>query len=242
MSLLGIKQQPQQKERLIMSATRIWNGINGGQDKMSNGNIDNSSLNQMVRSSGGVENTASVLLNDTSASTKEATSHADNTPKLIREKEVATMFISRLPANAYLSLISFDEPAKVEIPLGRLTDKLTSIQAVQRLCYQGATGMRSALTLALKELEKTPHGYFKRVYCITDGMGTDGDCTAIVDKLKESGVQLHFIGFGKGDEIDEATMSRLASISESGDVLYKHFTEFSQLSQYMRTQTQTITY
>ncbi|MCK4982951.1 MAG: hypothetical protein KAS17_08510, partial [Victivallaceae bacterium] len=72
--------------------------------------------------------------------------------------------------------------------------------------------------------------------------GTDGDCTRIANKLKTAGVQLHFIGFGRSDEIDEETMKALASVSENGKVLYMHFTEFSELSSYMGTQTQTITY
>lgn len=230
------------KREIIMSETRIWNGIDGSQDRMGNGNNNNYSLAPVAREAGGVAATANVLLIDTSGSTAEATSSNDNTPKLIREKEVATMFASKLPSNAHFSLISFDEPAKVEIPLRPLREKLVAIQAIQCLDIEGATGMRSALTLALKELENAPANYFKRVYCITDGMGTDGDCTGIADRLKAAGVQLHFIGFGQSNEIDEETMKRLASVSEDGKALYMHFTEFSQLSRYMGTQTQTITY
>lgn len=224
-----------------MSETRIWNGINDSHDRMGNGNSKNYSLAPVARSAAGVEATANLLLIDTSASTEDATSLEDETSKLIREKEVGTMFISKLPASAHFSLISFSEPAKVEIPLQPLREKLTAIQAVQRLESMGGTGMRSALTFALRESERAPANYFKRVYCITDGMGTDGDCSEIANRLKAEGVQLHFIGFGREDEIDEKTMRQLASISENGDVLYMHFAEFSQLSQYMGTQTQTIT-
>ena len=225
-----------------MTATRIWNGINDGHDQMHNGNNKSYSLAPVARSAAGVEATANLLLIDTSGSTEEATSSNDNTPKLIREKEVATMFISKLPASAYFSLISFDEPAKLKIPLRPLREKLVAIQAVQKLDYEGWTGMQSALTLALQELERAPANYFRRVYCITDGMGTDGDCVGIANKLKTAGVQLHFIGFGQSDEIDEKTMKELASVSDTGEALYMHFSEFSQLSRYMGTQTQTITY
>ena len=102
--------------------------------------------------------------------------------------------------------------------------------------------MRSALTLALKELEKAPANYFRRLYLISDGMGTDGDCTTIANKLKAAGIQIHSIGFGSDFEIDEAAMRDIASVSENGQPFYMHFTEFCELSQYMGTQTQTITY
>ena len=225
-----------------MNDTRIWDGIDNGHDRMHNENNKTYSLAPVTKNISGVENTANLLLIDTSGSTKEATSCQDSTSKLIREKEIATMVASKLPASAYFSLISFDYPARLESPLRPLSEKLAVIQIVQQLDYKGATGMRSALGLALKELEKAPANYFKRVYCITDGMGTDGNCSRIADQLKAAGAQLHFIGFGKGDEIDEATMRQLASVAENGKPLYMHFTEFTQASDYMSTQTQTITH
>ena len=221
--------------------TRIWNDIDNNQDRMHNGNSRTHSLAPVTSNTGGVGFTANFLMIDTSGSTREATSLQDKTAKLIREKEVATMFISKLPTSAYFSLISFDNPAKLEVPLRPLNEKLAAIQAVQKLDYRGSTGMRKALELALIELEKTPVNYFKRVYCITDGMGTDGNCSKIASEIKATGAQLNFIGFGKDYEIDEVTMKQLASISESGAPLYMHFTEFKQLSDYMNTQTQTIT-
>ena len=222
--------------------TRIWDGINrSSNDRMHTGNSRTYSLTTVANNSGDVKNTANVVLIDTSGSTRESTSFEDDTPKLIREKQVATLFVSKLPADAYFSLISFDEPASVKVPICQLKEKLAAIQIVQGLDYKGATGMRSALTLASKELDNVHANYFKRVYCITDGIGTDGSCRKIAKQLKSAGVQLHFIGFGKGNEIDEEEMRKLASVSETQDVLYKHFTEFSQLSRYMGTQTQTIT-
>ncbi|MDD5766942.1 MAG: VWA domain-containing protein [Candidatus Marinimicrobia bacterium] len=221
--------------------TRIWDGIDNSQDK-SNSGYGNISLAPAIRNSGGVDKTDNVVLIDISGSTQDATSSNDSTPKLIREKEVTTMFISKLPPCAKFSLISFGEPARVEIPLQPLNQKLNAIQKVQQLDYNGATGMRHALTLARKELQGSYTNYFRRVYCITDGMGTDGDCTKIANRLKAENIQLHFIGFGSGNEIDEATMRNLASTSEDGRILYMHFTEFSQLSRYMGTQSQTITY
>ena len=221
--------------------TRIWEDINDSQEKFSNG-CSGTSLAPVIRHTGGVEITANDVLIDISASTENATSSSDRTPKLTREKEVTTMFISKLPPGAYFSLISFGDSARVEIPLQPLNQKLNAIQKVQQLDYDGATGMQRALTLALKELKKAPANYFRRLYLISDGMGTDGDCTAIANKLKATGVQIHCIGFGSGSGIDDATMKKLASVSENGQPMYMHFTEFSQLSQYMKTQTATISY
>ena len=221
--------------------TRIWEDINDNQEKFNNG-CSGTSLTPVINHTESVERTKNILLIDISGSTEDATSKSDSTPKLHREKETVTMCISRFPSKAEFALISFGDPARVEIPLQPLNQKLNAIQKVQQLDYNGATGMRGALILALKELEKGNANYFKRVYCITDGMATDGDCTRIANKLKAAGIQLHFIGFGSGSGIDEVTMRKLASVSESGQALYMHFTEFSELSQYMKTQTATINY
>ncbi len=221
--------------------TRIWNGINDNQDRNNSNNNQNYSLAPVAANAARVDVTANAVLLDNSASTQDATSATDDTPKLAREREVATMFTSKLPPSAYLSLISFDEPAKVEIPLQPLNEKLTAIRKIQQLDYQGATGMCSALKLALKELKKAPANYFKRLYLISDGMGTDGDCNSIAGKLKAMGVQIHCIGFGQSGEIDEEAMKEIASDSDDGQPMYMHFTEFSSLSRYMGTQTQTIT-
>lgn len=219
--------------------TRIWNGIDDNQDRCNSN--QNYSLAPVTTGAASVSNTANVVALDNSGSTQDATSATDNTPKLAREIEVATMFTSKLPQSAYLALISFDEPAMVEIPLQPLNEKLTALRKIQQLDYQGATGMRSALKLALKELKKAPANYFLRLYLISDGMGTDGNCTRVATKLKAMGVQIHCIGFGQHGEIDEEAMKEIASISENDQPLYMHFTEFSQLSRYMGTQTQTIT-
>lgn len=220
--------------------TRIWDGIQNKQDKLNCGCSSTSSA-LAIRKAGNVKRTLNALLIDISGSTAAPTSAKDSTPKITREKEVATMFVSKLPAEAEFAMITFGEPASVEIPMQPLNQKLNAIHKIQRLDYDGATGMRSALKLALKELKNGNANYFKRVYCITDGMGTDGDCSRIADKLKKLDVQLQFIGFGQESAIDEATMKMLASVSENGQPMYMHFTEFSQLSRYMGTQTQTIT-
>ena len=221
--------------------TQIWEGINNSQEKFSNG-CNGTSLAPAIRHTDGVERTKNIFLIDVSGSTEDATSANDSTPKLYREMETVTMCISKFPSEAEFALISFGDPARLEIPLQTLNQKLNAIQKVQQLDYNGATGMRSALTLALKELEKGNANYFRRLYIISDGMGSDGDCTAIASKLKATGTQIHCIGFGRGNGIDEATMRKLASVSESGQTLYMHFTEFSELSQYMKTQTATISY
>lgn len=222
--------------------TRIWEDINDSQDRMCNEKNKNYSLAPVVANAASVEATVNILLLDTSGSTREATSSADSIPKLIREKSVGTMFVTKLPSNAYFSLISFNDPAQVEIPLQNLNQKLNAIQKIQQLDYDGATGIRSALTLALKELENAPANYFRRIYLLSDGQSTDGIGTSIAKRIKAAGGQIHCIGFGEGSEIDEESMKKLASVSENGQPMYMHFTEFSQLSRYMGTQSQTITY
>ena len=222
-----------------MSSTRIWSEIENGNNR--NPNNESYSMVPAIRRTAMIKQTANIMLIDVSGSTQEPISQNDRREKLIGEKEAATMFISKLPENTYFSLITFDDPSNLVIPMQPLQEKLSAIRAVQACTTSGATGMRSALNKAYEQFSKAPSGYQKRCYCVTDGMGTDGECYEIAEKLRNSGVQLHFIGFGHGSEIDEDLMLELASGSLSEGKLYKHFESAKQLSGFMRTQTQTIT-
>jgi hypothetical protein len=58
--------------------------------------------------------------------------------------------------------------------------------------------------------------------------------------LKKQNVQLHTIGFGTQDHIDENLLKKMASVSESGSPLYYHFMDSSNLTLFLKKQTQTI--
>lgn len=188
------------------------------------------------------EYTANVLNVDISDSTKHPISISDNRPKIVGEKEGSTSFVSSLPSSSYFSLITFSDTVKVLYPMQMLKEKLSVIKAIQSCRSHGMTAMRESMIKAFDELKNAPPNYKKRFYCVTDGKGTDGDCMDIADMMKEAGVQLFFIGFGEGEDIDEVLMKELASVTEAGKSLYCHFGSVRQLSSFLVTQTKTITY
>gem|GEM_PF-3373899 len=188
------------------------------------------------------ERTANVLAIDVSSSVEGCVSSADARSKLICEKESSTLFVSNLPASAYFSLISFGSMAKVMYPMQGLEEKLSVIKAIQSCRSDGLTAMCEAMHKAYDEFRKAPVGFKKRFFCVTDGHANDADCHDIADLLKGSGVQVHFIGFGEGLDVNEELMRELASVSETGESLYKHFSSAQQFSRFMNKQSRTITY
>jgi len=220
--------------------TQVWTGIQRTRTMTMD---DRSPQLPAVRAvdSSSSDKTANIILLDTSGSTKEPLSARDSRPKLIGGKEAITMFVSRIPASAWLGLVAFADLATTLIPLQPIEERLNLIRAVQGCAADGGTALNSALRAAEDELGKAPGGYMKRLYCITDGMPTDDGCRTVAKRLKASGVQLHFIGVGQGDEIDESLMRELASRSNSGDPLYRHFSEAKQLSTFMSRESRTIT-
>ena len=95
------------------------------------------------------------------------------------------------------------------------------------------------LALADKEFRKVPPGFTKRGYLQTDGM-PDSDPTSSAETLKRQNVQLHTIGFGAKDQLDENLLKRMASVSESGSPFYYHFMDASKLTLFLKRQTTTI--
>ena len=187
------------------------------------------------------ERTANVLLIDVSGSTEDRISFTDAKCKLIGEKVSSTLFVSNLPSSAYFSLISFSDRANILHPMQMLKEKLSVIKAIQGCHSDGSTALQSAMMKAYDEFKKVPAGYQKRLYCVTDGIA-DGDCRDVADLLKGEGVQLHFIGFGEGINVDENLMKELASVSETtGESLYRHFSSAQQFSRFMGGQSRTIT-
>lgn len=188
------------------------------------------------------ERTANIALLDFSGSMGDIVGRGDNRMKVEGVKEAISAFIVNLPSSVYFSLIIFNDEINVLWKMNALgRDKLKIIQLVQKKESDGFTSMRGACELAEKELTNVPNGYLKRVYLLTDGMPTDGDPSLIAETLKTQGVQIHTIGFGDGDEIDENLLRKMASKSASGTLLYYHFTDSQSLTCFLKKQTKTIT-
>jgi uncharacterized protein YegL len=219
-----------------MGKTVVWNGDN-----------TNVSENSVVRNTAvlsteerrSTANTANVAILDFSSSMLDMSGNS-NQKKVDAVKEGFTTFVANLPATSFVSIIAFSSSAKLLRPMSPLgQDKLKIIQLVQNYKASGTTAMKEGLTLAEKQFRNAPDGFLKRGYLQTDGI-PDDDPTAIAESLKKQNVQLHTIGFGTQDHIDENLLKRMASVSESGSPLYYHFMDASNLTLFLKKQTQTI--
>jgi len=222
--------------------TQIWNS--NSQTAMPEVPAAIQRQTQMFTSGSGssaVAKTANVLCLDHSGSTSSAIGHNDNRSIVVGVKEAASTFAVNLLSTAMLGIISFESLAKVECKMETVEGKkLNFVSAVQKLQSAGGTSMTEALELAKKMLTKAPADYQKRIYLITDGMSTDGDPTPTAERLKLDGTQIFCIGFGEGSDIDEATMRAMASVSESGESFFQHFTDEAKMTGFLKRQTSTV--
>lgn len=216
--------------------TQIWNGLT---EKKQTRVVDGSCLPAQFIAGGmeSVNRTANVLVIDLSGSTAEPVSNNDNRTKLECEKQAASIFATNIPLNSYLGVIAFSDSAQVIFPMQVLNEKLTVANMIQGCTIGGATSMRAALIETENELNRAPSGFFKRAYLMTDGQSTDGCIRSIADRIKNEGTQLHFIGVGAGSQIDDNLMRSVASITATGEICYKHFSDLDKLAGFIRRQT-----
>ena len=228
-----------------MSGTNFFNTQENVQEKRS---MEQNTMSQRKTSVFGVtekrttENTANVLLIDVSGSTTDKIGRGDSRQKLVGMKESATAFIFGLPQSALLGIVSFgDKVHEISplVPIGK--NKLNLVNAVQSLVPDGSTPMTQALVTASNMFGKLPsHWWIKRLYDLTDGI-PDHDPRREAEQLKRMGVQLHTIGFGDGQCIDECLLREMASVSGNGDPFYYHFLDSGNLTVFMKRQSVTYT-
>lgn len=188
-----------------------------------------------------IAQTANLLALDTSDSMNDKTGHGDMRKKIEGLKEAVTAFIVNLPSTSLLSIVCFSWTASVLCPMAAVSQgKLKIIQKVQGLKAGGTTAMKSALKNAEEQFRKVQGEYAKRLYLLTDGMPNTNP-SKVTDRLKQQKVQIHTIGFGEGNDIDENLLRSMASTSASGTQLYYHFTDAKNLTTFLKKQTQTLT-
>ena len=190
------------------------------------------------------ERTVNVLMIDESLSTAEPVSDQDTRAKLTGEKEAATMLVSGLPPEARLSIIAFSEVSRILFPLKQMGEnKLNMIREIQACQPRPATAMSRALIEAERIFNGAPSGQdmLARLFIMSDGMPTDGSPLDIASRLKGNAVQIHCLGFGCKEQIDEDLLRAMASVSEkTGEPFYHHFSSARNLTQYMGRQSKIV--
>ena len=159
---------------------------------------------------------ALALVIDTSGSMREGTSASPQGASKLERALAATDAIlsdARLSENDVVSLIQFDDEARVIWPLAPLGNRSGVRAALKQLHnYTGGTRMARGLTAARHELGRVEQGgVAHRVLLLTDGEAFDADeCPAVAQELADLNAPL--ITIGVGDEYNEELLRDLAEI------------------------------
>ncbi|MBW3635686.1 MAG: VWA domain-containing protein [Armatimonadetes bacterium] len=161
---------------------------------------------------------ALALVIDTSGSMREssrAPSGSRATSKLEHAIEATGAVLSnpRLVENDLISVIQFDDVARVVLPLSPLGNGRDARAALEKLKgYTGGTQVAQGLLAARGELSRILQGgVAQRVLLLTDGQAFDPDaCREAAARLAEANVPL--VSIGVGDDYNEELLRDLAEI------------------------------
>jgi len=216
---------------VIMSGTKIWNGDGMSMDKRFQSTRKTVVFGPQEKKT--TSKTVNIILADKSFSLADPIGHGDSRQKIIGVKESITSFLINLPSTAMISVIAFGSTVERLWNIGYIGDnKIKIIQLIQALRPWGSTAMKQALIEADKELLSAAEGFDKRIFLLTDGI-PNTDPREIAKNIKAKGVQLYTIGFGDGNQIDDALLKEMASIGPAGTPLYYHFKDAKQLTGFM---------
>ncbi len=130
--------------------------------------------------------------------------------------------ISRLnvgPNNVRVGLIRFDDQARVDIPLGSISDRgqlIAQFRALQQPARPGATNLQAAVTVASEQFEKIAadrSGANDIVIIFTDGFYSSGFQVTIdaIERLQETGEGVHIIPVAVLEDLNLRSLERLAN-------------------------------
>ncbi|HEY2157616.1 MAG TPA: VWA domain-containing protein [Isosphaeraceae bacterium] len=146
--------------------------------------------------------TTLVLVVDRSGSMREG-------DKIGGLKRAVRTFLDGLPEGSRVAVIAFGSDVELVCPF--TTDRARVQAAVGRLRPFGGTRFFDAVDEALKLLE-TQSGR-RAVLALTDGQDSDS-IQAIdvpIDEAKRLNLPVHTLGLGEGNEIDDASLDRIAA-------------------------------
>ncbi len=119
----------------------------------------------------------------------------------------------RLVAGDLVSVVQFDDVARVVLPLEPLGDRRAALAALSTLgAYNGGTQIAKGLSAARNELARILQpGVAQRVLLLTDGQAFDAPaCRVAAKELADADVPL--VAIGVGDDYNEELLRDLAEI------------------------------
>jgi Ca-activated chloride channel family protein len=182
---------------------------------------------------------ALALVVDTSGSMREkADAQAGNATKLDHAIQAAQALLhdEHLLPGDHITIIQYDDEARILLPLSPLGDRFAAQQAINSLRgYSGGTQMAKGLGAALQELSIVGTRAAQRVLVLTDGQAFDEDeCHSVARQLGAANAPL--IAIGVGNDYNEVLLRDLAEIGRGRPY---HLHSIEHLGQVLGTEVRT---
>lgn len=145
--------------------------------------------------------------------------------KLTQAKKAAIEAVSKMKNGDFISIVSFDDKAKVVFPSTQITseNRIQVISAINALQVGGSTDLHAGWVLAATEVAKSlSKKYINRVVILTDGQtnhgiqNVDTICTNVSNIYKNS---ISTTTFGIGEGFNENLLEKMAN-SGAGNFYY----------------------
>jgi VWFA-related protein len=159
-----------------------------------------------------------VLVLDRSGSMLGKADDADEASKITALKRAAGRFVDLMRPGARTTLLPFsskiDRPESFTADKGALKKRVAALKAYGGTLLYDATYAGVETLVAAEELEGKKAVGKKAVVVMTDGKdeapGSRRDDEAVIQRAKEEGIPLYFLGLGRREEIAEDVMKKMA--------------------------------
>src|SRR5579859_2740740 len=138
-------------------------------------------------------------------------------PKLQHLKDAVSRIIDVLTPQDTLSIIVFDEHAKVIAPADPVADKEALKAAVAGIREAGGTQMSSGLKAGLDEAQRGAHaGTVSRILLLTDGQtwGDAEECVRLAAAAGQAGIPISAFGVGADEDWSVSLLDKIAQQSQ----------------------------
>ena len=148
--------------------------------------------------------------------------------KLERAKEAACLLVEGLSKNDFLSLVVFNDSAKVIISRKKVEDKSAFFSRIKGINADDGTRMDTGMGAGLKEMREASTSSVNRMLLFTDGQ-TDGEdeCLRIARQVAQG--KLAVSTFGIGDDYNEELLQEISRITLGGAYPLQHPEQIKEL-------------
>jgi VWFA-related protein len=160
---------------------------------------------------GKLERVSSALVLDHSGSMQAPADEQESVPKIKALHRAAARFVSVMPSTGRVTLVPFNTTVGTPQPFSN--HKVTLQSAIQSLTPEGETALFDATYTAIATLEAEGAKGKRNVVAMTDGIDNSSRrrVDEVIARAREAKIALHMLGFGRKGELDEKTMTEMAS-------------------------------